>query len=95
MLHDAALDDGEFLHRALDAEIAAGYHDAVGSLDDVVDDGHGMLVLDLGYGAGLAAMLVEHALEFQDVLGLAAETQGHIIHIKGDAEFDVGEVLFP
>ncbi len=75
------------------AEVAAGDHDGVGGGDDVVDDGDGVLVLDLGDGAGFAAVLVEHAAKFEDVGGFAAEAEGDEIDADFDAECDVGEVL--
>ena len=60
----AALDDGQLLKRAFDAEVAACHHQTVAGLDDLIQIGDGRLVLDLGddAGAGIAA-----AQEFPEV----------------------------
>ena len=47
LFDDSALDDGKFLVRAFDAEIASGHHDGIGSGDDAEDVFDGELVFDL------------------------------------------------
>ena len=92
-LEDAALDDGEFLHRTFDAEIAAGDHDGVGLLDDLVDKLHGALILDLGDDLGLAVVPLQDLAQGNDIGGFAAEGEGDEVDARLGSNGDVGQIL--
>jgi hypothetical protein len=88
-LEDSALDDRKLFHRALHTEVAAGDHDGIGLLDDLVDQPHRALILDLGHDLGGAVVALEDLAERDHVGGLATEgecdeidaglgTHGHI-----------------
>src|SRR6202011_1662706 len=81
--------DAAFLHhrdlfqREFDAEVASGDHDAVEGVDDRVEVGHGLGLLDLRDDRDAAADLVHDLVDAVDVGGVADEGQGD--HVGADA----------
>ena len=90
----AALDHGEFLERALDAEVAAGDHQGVAGGDDTVEVIDGRLVLDLGDDAAAGFFLAEKRAEHRDIFGFADEREGDEIDALFEADGGVGAVFF-
>ena len=90
---DAALDDGQFLVRDFDAEIAARDHDAVGFAHDGFQVGDGLLVLDFGDDERRGLSLLEQFPQLQQVAGFADERKRDEIHAHFEAEPDVLDVL--
>ena len=58
---------GTCFQRHFDAEVAAGDHDAVEGVDDVVEVVDGLGLLDLGDDGEAAALLVHDAVDVVDV----------------------------
>ena len=91
---NSALDDGQFFHGTLDAEIAAGHHDDVALFDNAADIANGELVFDLGDDPGMAAVLAKQLPQRIHVTRFAAETQRHHIHTQFRTKRHVLDILF-
>ena len=86
------LNAGDALLRHLDAQVATGYHHAVGHFEDFVDIVHALLVLYLGDDADVAALRVENLADVQDVLAVAHEGVGDEVDVAVDGIVDVAAV---
>lgn len=94
LFDDTALDDGELLVGAFNAEIAAGDHDGVGGRNDAEDIFDGELVFNLGNNFYFrAAVLVEEGAEGEDVFGVSNEREGDPIDARGEADEEIGGVF--
>jgi hypothetical protein len=92
--HDgASLDDWKLFHGTLDPEIAAGDHDRIAFVDDILKDTDGVLIFNFRNDTRLAAMLCKDALESLDVRSLAAKAQCDVVDSDGGSDFDIGQVL--
>ena len=67
LLDDHALDAGDALSWNLDAEIAAGNHDAVAVLDNLVDVVHTFLILNLRDDLDVGVCSIEDVLHLAEV----------------------------
>ena len=83
-----------FFCRHFDAQIAAGYHDAVAHLDDFVDIVNGSLTFDLGNDLHRAVVFFQNLADRHDVLAALDKGSGDPVHIHADAEFNVCGVRF-
>jgi hypothetical protein len=90
----AALDDGQFLVGHLDAEIAAGDHEAIAGGDDFLEIADRELVFDLGHDADLAVAFAQQAAQELDVGGLAHERHGNEVHVAFEGQLEVEVILF-
>ena len=90
--HDAALDDGEFLDVDFDAEVAAGHHDGVGCIDDGVEVGDGLLVLDFGHDFRWQAGFLEFAAQKLEMGTVAHEAHGDPVDADFRGEADIAAV---
>ena len=88
------LDGGQLRERHLDAEVAAGDHDALADGADLVDVIHAGLVLDLRDHVNVsAAVCLEEGLEIDDVLLAGDEGGRDEVHAVADAEEQILAVL--
>mmetsp|Transcript_3464 Transcript_3464/g.15235 ORF Transcript_3464/g.15235 Transcript_3464/m.15235 type:complete len:408 (+) Transcript_3464:532-1755(+) len=94
LARDVALGDHHLLGKSdllggdLHAEVAAGHHDAVGVLEDIVEVAHALLVLDLGDDLDvLSAVFIQNFANHLDVL--AGLHKGHcdVVHLVHAGEF--------
>ena len=69
------LHERHLLERHLDAEVAAGHHDAVEGADDLVEVVDGLRLLDLGDDGQAQPLLVHDLVHVADVVGGAHEGQ--------------------
>src|SRR5208282_1208852 len=90
---DAALDDGQFLIRDFDAEVAARDHDAVGFLHDGFQVGDGLLVFDFGDDERVEPARLEKFPQLKQIAGFADERKGDQVHARFESEPDVLDVL--
>ena len=88
------LDDGDFLHRHLHAEIAPGDHDAIHFPKYVVQVGDALAALQLGHDRGAAAELVEIGAGVTDIFAGAHERQRYPVHFLFDSELQGDLVAF-
>ena len=88
-----ALDDGQLLVRALDAEVAARDHDAVGFADNFLEVLHRLLVFDLGDDLRAVLGTFGERAELAEILRLAHEGEREVVHAEFEAEGHVGDVL--
>ena len=86
---DALLDAGQLSEVDLDAQVAAGDHDGVGSGQDAVDVIDALAVLDLGDDADLGVVLVQQVADVVDVLCGAHEGSSDEVEALLDTEDDV------
>ena len=91
---DGFLGEGDAFGGELDAEVAAGDHDAVGFFDDGVDVVEALFVFDFGDDAGAAAEGAEAFFDADDLFGEADEAGGDKVDVLGDAEGEVFAVSF-
>ncbi|MEI9998298.1 MAG: hypothetical protein WDO13_03580 [Verrucomicrobiota bacterium] len=84
----AALDDGQLLVGHLDAEVAAGDHQAVAGGDDFLEVLDRDLVLDLGHDAHAAVALLDPLAQQLDVGGAAHEGHGDEVHLALEGQLD-------
>ena len=94
LLDDTPLRVGNHLGGKLHAQVAAGDHDAVGSLDDLVDVVQSLLVLDFRDDLDVAAVGVENILHGPDVARRAHERMRDEIDVVLHGPFDEAAVLF-
>ena len=87
------LNDRQFLHLALHAEVAACDHHGIRCHDNVLDESNGILILDFGHRSCTAPVFKKNPLEFQDIGCLATKTQRHKIHIQRNAQSNVGMIF--
>ena len=81
--------------RKLDAEVAAGDHDAIADVEDVFERIDGLRFLELGDDVDLvAAEVVKQRAQFDDVAAAADERRGDVVELVGDGEGDVFAILF-
>mmetsp|Transcript_101220 Transcript_101220/g.264434 ORF Transcript_101220/g.264434 Transcript_101220/m.264434 type:complete len:320 (+) Transcript_101220:321-1280(+) len=90
-LHVALADDHllgqeDVLRRDLHAQVAAGDHDGVAGIDDLVDVLQALLVLDLRDDLDVAAARTQGVADQLDVRGALHEGCGNEVHGMGDAE---------
>lgn len=81
LFDDAALYARYLLDGHLYAQVAAGYHDAVGGVDDLVDVVHALLVLYLRDDLDIGVVGVEDALHGVHVLGRSHEGVGYEVDV--------------
>ena len=88
------LEDGHLLSGDLHAQVAAGNHDAVGCLDDLLQVVHALAVLNLGDDADVvAAVLVQAGADVLHVAGLPDEGSGDEVEVVLSGELQVLLVL--
>ena len=90
---DLLLQHGDGVERHLDPEVAAGDHQAVGRVGDLVEVLDRGLALDLGDDRDPPAGLRHHRADRLDVRRLADVARGEEVRLLGDGEGDVGAVL--
>ena len=105
--HQALLDEGDLLDRHLDAEVAAGDHEAVGGGEDLVDVLERARALDLGDDERLVAEVARRGAHRLDVRRALDERLAHRVDARleregqalavarregADAQLDVGQV---
>ena len=95
LFENPALDDGQLLVGAFDAEIPAGDHDGIGGGDDPEDVFDGELVLDLGDDFHIpTVVLVEKIAKGSDVVGVADKGEGDPVDPRLQTDEEVGGILF-
>ncbi len=82
------LDDGDLGDVHFDAEVAAGDHEAVGGVENVVDLIERLGFFDLGDEVNVGGFVLEMLAEKKDVLGVAYEREGEVIEIVFDGPVD-------
>ncbi len=92
-LHGAALNDGQLLVGALDAEVATGDHEDVARAHDLVEIGDGGLVLDLGDDLHAGVVPAEKFTELLDVGRFTHERHGDEVDAGFEADERVAAVL--
>src|SRR5690348_14175442 len=90
---DAALDDGQFLVRNFDPQIAARDHYRIGFAHDVLEIRDGLLVLDFGDDERLFLGIAEQFSELEQIAGFAYERQRDEIHLQFEPELSVRNIL--
>jgi hypothetical protein len=93
---DTLLCGGHFLRRELDAQVAAGHHDAIGHLDNgvqVVERGRLFQLGNNGQLGGPGVNFHQCTLHGSHVFGPAHEAYGHHVHLLCHAEGKVFAVL--
>ena len=93
LLDDAALRIGNRLGRQLDTQVAAGHHDAVRRLDNLVDVVQTLLVLDFRDNLNRAPVRVENLLHGGHVAGAAHERVGDEVNVVAHGPLDEAAVL--
>ena len=97
--HAAAEFDGALLHdrngfqRQFDAQIAAGDHDSVECVDDLLEVVDGLRLLDLGDDGDVTPLLGHDHVHALHVLGAAHERQGDQVGADAQTPAEVGLVL--
>ena len=84
-LDGALLHERHLLERQLDAEVAAGDHDAVERVDDLGEVVDRLRLLDLGDDRQAHALLVHDLVHVDDVRGAADEGQRDQVGAAGAA----------
>ncbi|GAA2880097.1 hypothetical protein GCM10020220_082540 [Nonomuraea rubra] len=92
-LDDPPLHDRDLLQRQLDAEVAAGDHDAVERLDDVGEAVDGLRLLDLGEQREADGLLLHDVAHHVGVGRAADEGQGDHVEAGAQRPAQVGLVL--
>ena len=92
-LDGALLHERHVLERHLDAEVAAGDHDAVEGRDDALEVVDRLRLLDLGDDGHARAELVHDRVDVGDVVGRAHEGQGDHVDAEAHREAEVLAVL--
>ncbi|GAA3147293.1 hypothetical protein GCM10020001_083260 [Nonomuraea salmonea] len=92
-LDDAALDDRHLLQGQLDAEVAAGDHDAVEGVDDLGEAVDGLRLLDLGEQRQAYGLLLHDVAHHVGVGRAADERQGDHVEAGAQRPAQVGFVL--
>ena len=92
-IDELPLHGGDLLRRQLDAEIAAGHHDAVGRLEDCVDVGERLGPLDLRDDVHVVAVAGHQLPERLAVRSAAHEGQAQEVDSELEGEARVGVVL--
>ncbi len=87
---DMLLDGRDFLHRHLDAKIAARHHDGVGEVDDLVNIANGGGLFDLRHDSGAPG---DKLLDFGDILGPLHEGQRDPVDPEFEREIQIAAVL--
>ena len=90
---DELLDERHFGRADLDAEVAAGDHDAVGGLDDLVEVLERLALLDLGYDPGPRPRRIDAIPQPRDIVGGADERQRDVVDTVLQGERQIGRVL--
>src|SRR5690606_12665251 len=88
------LDQRHVLRRDVHAQIAAGHHDAVALLDDLLQVLHALAVFDFGDDRLVAAALADHFAHGPHVLGFAHEGRRDHVHAHAHAVADMFLVAF-
>ena len=91
---DSSLNDRQFFHRHLDPEIAAGDHDQVRSLNNVVDRFDCGLVLDLGQHLCIAPFADKQIAKLGEIAGFSDKTERNEVDAELRSERNVSNVLF-
>lgn len=92
-LDGALLHERDVLEGHLDAEVAAGDHDAVERRDDALEVVDGLRLLDLGDDGDALAELVHDRVHVDDVVGRADERQRDHVDAEAHGEAEVLAVL--
>ena len=91
---DVFLDSGQPFHGHFDAQIATGYHDPVGSFDDLVDALDCLRLLDLGDDLGRMVFGLDALLQVFEVARRTHKGQGDPVDRLGEDEVEVFQVFF-
>ena len=92
--HDPPLDDGQFLHRPFDSQIAAGNHDRIGAFDHIGDRSDRQLVLDFGDDQRFTPFFEKNITQFVQIAFLSYKTQRNKIDAELCAERNISKILF-
>ena len=87
------LDHRHLLGPHLDAQVAAGHHDAVGHVEDLVEVRHRLGLLDLGDHRDAGAALGDAALQVDHVGGVPHERHRDQVDAGVDHDLEVRAVL--
>ncbi len=90
---DLLLNDGDFVDRDRHAHVAAGDHDPVGGVDDLVDVADRLAALDLGDDLAVGQVRLDDGRRFEDVGRVSHEGQADVIDLVLNPELDVLPVL--
>ena len=92
--HHLFLDAGHFLHWHFHAQVAAGDHNAVHFVEDVVQVVHAFAAFQLCHYGGVAVELVEVGAGVADIVAGADEGEGYPVHFLRYAELQGDFVAF-
>src|SRR5581483_11479556 len=90
---NTALNDRQFFVRDLNAQIAAGDHDAIRGADDFVEVGHGLLVFDFGDDERRSGMVLKELLELKQIARFANERKRNEIDADLETKENVLDIL--
>ena len=91
---DVLLNGGNLFRRNLDAQIAAGHHDAVSDVEDCVEVLDGLGLFKLGDDPGFAAVGGDTVAHQANVFSGADEGDGDGVDAVLESEFQVLIILF-
>lgn len=74
--------------------VAAGYHNAVGHFENLVDIVYAFLVLNLGDDSDVAVVSVEDGFYIKNILSVAYERVGNEVDVFLDGVEDIVAVFF-
>ena len=90
--HDVFLEQHNFLEGDFHTQISSGYHDSVGSADDLVEVGDGFVVLDFADEVDVGAVDWvfgdQMFSEFDQISFVPCERYGNVVHLVLQSEFD-------
>ncbi len=88
------LQSRNLLQRNLHTEVAAGYHDAVGLVQNLLQVIHALYALDLRNDLDLALVLCQDFADLADVIRRPGKGCRNVIKAQNASEFDVAPILF-
>src|SRR6185437_3410420 len=91
---DLALGHGDLLDGQFHAEVAAGYHDGIGGVDDIAQIVHRGRHFDLGDDLGLAFPFGKPAFEIDDIFYFPNEGKRYPVQFLLDDEIQVDNIFF-
>ena len=89
LVDQQTLDAGDTFLRHLDAQVAAGHHDAVGRLENFLNVVHPFLILYFCNDADVAVLLVEQTAHRHDILARTDETVSDEVDSGFDGKINV------
>ena len=91
---DSSLNDRQFFHRHFDAKIAAGDHDKVRDLNNVIDRLDRGLILYLGQHLGFAFFAGKQIAKLGEIAGFSNKAERNEVDAELRSECNVSNVLF-